>query len=380
MHQYQKLLYTSNLGVERELQQVRAYLLQEKYSIMQTIRRGTTRSRSRLGEVLQTNYRMLGYQPQAAHDALFHSFHQYYNLNLSQSLANQSSSMGVTEEMNSILKQMMGYMMNAWDPLSMWEDILVWRANVIMEYLRKLPPDAPHCVFTPSLCYVMLARAARYQNLPEVAQEYLNMTSGEASTLEGLDKWKERVNILLDLNCCDASVFSELEHFQLDTLKEPQKSSIHFIKGLYYQKEHKPEEAIGYFNRAIQTDAKNSKAWEAWTSILYSSWCERRDYNEAQRCINCCVKYLALNVDTYKVMPKLLHVIFTCLESQVPSSNLSAPRIRTPSGWPSGPVTMVSRLNMWHLCTYARPPASNMILARPVGQRCAWQAVSSIPE
>ena len=323
--QYQKLLYTSNLGVERELQQVRAYLLQEKYSIMQTIRRGTTRSRSRLGEVLQTNYRMLGYQPQAAHDALFHSFHQYYNLNLSQSLANQSSSMGVTEEMNSILKQMMGYMMNAWDPLSMWEDILVWRANVIMEYLRKLPPDAPHCVFTPSLCYVMLARAARYQNLPEVAQEYLNMTSGEASTLEGLDKWKERVNILLDLNCCDASVFSELEHFQLDTLKEPQKSSIHFIKGLYYQKEHKPEEAIGYFNRAIQTDAKNSKAWEAWTSILYSSWCERRDYNEAQRCINCCVKYLALNVDTYKVMPKLLHVIFTCLESQVPSSNLSAP-------------------------------------------------------
>ena len=46
------------------------------------------------------------------------------------------------------------------------------------------------------------------------------------------------------------------------------------------------------------------------------------------------VKYLALNVDTYKVMPKLLHVIFTCLERRSRSWGRFAVR-RTATTTPS---------------------------------------------
>ena len=214
---------------------------------------------------------MLGYQPQSQHDSLFHNTYQYYNITLSQALMSQSATLGITDEVNSILKQMMSYVMNPWDPLSLCEDILIWRYNLLTEFIRKIPPEAPHGTLTPSLCYVMLARAARYQGLPDIAQEYLNMLPADSpSLLENLDKWKERANILLDLNCCDAGIFAELERFQLDTLKEPQKSSIHYIKGVYFQKEQKLDDAIAYFNRAVQADLKNTKAWEAWASISYT--------------------------------------------------------------------------------------------------------------
>lgn len=192
--------------------------------------------------------------------------------------------MGVTEEMNSILKQMMGYMMNAWDPLSMWEDILVWRANVIMEYLRKLPPDAPHCVFTPSLCYVMLARAARYQNLPEVAQEYLNMTSGRGvhaggtRQVEGARKHPSRPELLRRLGVLGAGALPAGHAEGAAEVVHPLHQGPLLPEGAQTRGGHRVLQPRNPDGRQEQ------QGWEAWTSILYSSWCERRDYNEAQRC------------------------------------------------------------------------------------------------
>ena len=150
------------------------------------------------------------------------------------------------------------------------------------------------------------------------------------SLLENLDKWKERANILLDMNCCDASVFAELERFQLDSLKEPQKSSIHYIKGVFFQKEQKLDDAITCFNRAVQVDLKNTKAWEAWATISYSRWCERGEVAEAKQCVNCCANYLAVNVDVYKVMPKLFHIILTCLDNQVITTHVATAIKRIP--------------------------------------------------
>lgn len=161
--QYPTLFQNSSLSVEKDLQRIRSQLLLDKFYIIQAIRRGATRYRTRLSDLLQESYRMLGYQPQSQHDGLFHNAYQYYNITLSQALMNQSASLGITDEVNGILKQMMSYIMNPWDPLSLCEDILIWRYNLLTEFIRKIPAEAPHGNLTPSLCYVMLARAARYQ-------------------------------------------------------------------------------------------------------------------------------------------------------------------------------------------------------------------------
>lgn len=330
--QYPTLFQNSSLSVEKDLQRIRSQLLLDKFYIIQAIRRGATRYRTRLSDLLQESYRMLGYQPQSQHDGLFHNAYQYYNITLSQALMNQSASLGITDEVNGILKQMMSYIMNPWDPLSLCEDILIWRYNLLTEFIRKIPAEAPHGNLTPSLCYVMLARAARYQGLPDIAQEYLNMLPTDSpSLLENLDKWKERANILLDMNCCDASVILlNWSVFQLDSLKEPQKSSIHYIKGVFFQKEQKLDDAITCFNRAVQVDLKNTKAWEAWATISYSRWCERGEVAEAKQCVNCCANYLAVNVDVYKVMPKLFHIILTCLDNQVITTHVATAIKRIP--------------------------------------------------
>ena len=104
----------------------------------------------------------------------------------------------------------------------------------------------------------MLSRSARALQLPEVAAEYLNSIPAEpTSVIESLDKWKEKVLVMLDLGLHDASVLTELDHLQLDSLSEMQRSALFYLKGLYCAKEKRFDDAMGFLMRAVKDDMKN---------------------------------------------------------------------------------------------------------------------------
>lgn len=307
--------------VERDLSQARVQLLQDKYNIIQSIR-GNSRVRTRLGDIIQSTYRVLPYQPTSQHDRVFHYMCQNYNLSLTQQLM---ASRGSNEDLSNINKQMMSWMMNSWDPLSLCEDIAIWRANVLTELSRRLSSETSPRPITPSFCYILLSRTARYQGMYNTAQEYLNQLPSESSSvLESIDKWKERAYIQLDMDNCDGTIFNELERFQLDALRDNQKSSIYFMKGRYYQKSHNVEEAINHYMRAVHMESKNNKVWEAWSSITYTRWCERNEINDARQCLTCCVNCLVSNYEVYKVMPRLLHIISSTLDNTAFSQVITA--------------------------------------------------------
>ena len=56
--QYPTLFQNSSLSVEKDLQRIRSQLLLDKFYIIQAIRRGATRYRTRLSDLLQESYRM----------------------------------------------------------------------------------------------------------------------------------------------------------------------------------------------------------------------------------------------------------------------------------------------------------------------------------
>ena len=336
---YPKLYVSSVLSVEGELMQPRAQLLFDKWSIIQCVQNGSSKYRSHLSELLMKNYRAMGYQPLMAYDSLLHLLYQNNDITFSTLLVGCNPQKGFTNEVNSLLKSFNSYTMNSWDPLSMCEDILIWRGNLYTQFCQHVPPELPRSFISPYYYQIMLSRAARTLQLPEVAAEYLNSIPAEStSMMESLDKWKEKVLVMLDLGMHDASVLTELDHLQLDSMSEMQKSVLFYLKGLYCAKEKRFDDAVGFLMRAVKDDMKNDgknevkypKAWECWGSLLYQRWKERGDVNDAKQCITGCAQQLLGSHEITKGMSRFLHIAFTLCEVPAIASTVSSIVLRIP--------------------------------------------------
>ena len=312
---YPKLYLSSVLSVEGDLAKPRAQLLYDKWSIIQCIQNGSIKYRSHLSEILIKNYRALPYQPVLEYDHLLHLLYQNNDITFSTLLMSCNPQKGFTNEVISILKPFNSYTMNNWDPLSMCEDILIWRSNLFSQFCQRVPADLPRSPISPHFYQIMLSRAARYLGLPEVAVEYLSSMPDSTSVLESLDKWKEKVMVMIDLGIHDPSVLTELDHYQLDSLTEGQKSTLFYTKGVYCSKEKRYDDAINFFMRAVKddnkSDSKNAKAWDGWGGLLYQRWKERGDINDAKQCLLCCCQQLISNNEMAKAMSRFVHIAFT---------------------------------------------------------------------
>ena len=305
---YPRLFNNSPVIMEKDLMKPRPQLLLDRYMIIQSFSEGQ-KYHSNLNELLLLCYRKLPLQPINAYDTLLHYIHQASDINNSCLLLSCNPVHGVGDDANQYLKLLNSYLMNNWDPLSKSEDLLIWKYIVYSHFIHNIPSDKANYSST-QFYQLRLSRCARYLDLPEISVDYLTSITYEPTSIyDFLDRWRERVIVAIELGC-DTSIFNEIDRYQLDSLKDTQKATINYVKGLYYMKDPtKLDEAITCFNHAV-TDTKNIKAWDSWGKICYDRWKERGEVNDAKQCLHCCISQLRGNGEIFQVMARFFHIVF----------------------------------------------------------------------
>ena len=312
---YPVLLINDQILTERDLSSLRYALVSERYWIRCLFVNPSTPHQSRLRDAVMSGYRALPSQPGDYYDGILHAANQLNELSVSmqcvRGLKTQKKSLvGLTKVFSEVT-------MNSWDPLALWEDILVWRETLCKELAKQLgEPIAPY--MNPAYPALLLSRAARSQGLPEVALEYLAPYVGDASSpMYVFEKWKERAMISMDLGQHEPGIFTELERMKMDSLNSTQMSSCQYIRGLYATKESHWEDAAAYFSKSVYSNKKYYKAWESWSGLLYKQWLRRQDVKDASQFINCCFQMLALRPEGMQIVPSFLHVLFAHLDCKM---------------------------------------------------------------
>ena len=297
------------------------HIAHDRFLIMNSIRNNSTNpvSLGTLREVILANYRTLPVQPSNQYDGVLHAANQYHEFAMSVRFM-QIRIPGKENDLPNVIKMYTECMMNTWDPLSMWEDILLWRANLCLKMAEAGSNDMNSPYITPVYPIILISRAARQQNLPEIALEYLNsfptqkpggsqenlMPSSVSSICE-FERWKERQHISLNCGIQDISAFAELK---IDQLNDSQKASCQYLRGLFAQKESRVDDAIAYFYNSIQSSRRYWRPWEALTQIFFSQWKRTNDVKYVQQILNCCFQLLLTRIDNIKIIPQLLQVLF----------------------------------------------------------------------
>ena len=313
--QYPKLLTNNPIQTERDLSTLRYAVIAERLWILRSIREPALAHQSRLRELILAAYRTLPVQPINHYDSILHLANQLNELAVSAQFVQWRLSSKETD-ISVVIKTFSDCLMNPWDPLSLWEDILIWRANLCTEVMKQGMREITSPSLTATYPTLLIARGARLQGLPEVALEYLiPLFSDTSNTYGEFDKWKEQAQISLDMNQHDPIIFTELDKLKVESLKDVQKAACQYIRGLYAVKEHQYEEAAAYFNNSVQTNPKYYKVWEAWSNLVYNQWEQKGDLRDAQQFLNCCFQLLAIKPDGTKVIPRFLVVLFATLDN-----------------------------------------------------------------
>lgn len=283
--------------------------------MLRSIREPSLVHQSRLRELILATYRTLPVQPINHYDIVLHAANQLNELTASAQFV-QGRLSSKEADLSVVIKTFSDCLMNPWDPLSLWEDILIWRANLCTEVMKQGVREITSPSLTVTYPTLLIARGARLQGLPEVSLEYLLPILNDVSSSFGeFDKWKEQAQISLDLDQHDPSIFTELDKLKVESLKDVQKAACQYIRGLYALKEHQNEEAIAYFNKSVQTNPKYYKVWEAWSQIVFDQWQQKGDLKDAQQFLNCCFQLLAIKPDGTKVIPRFLLVLFATIDN-----------------------------------------------------------------
>ena len=280
-----------------------------------------------------SGYRSLPIQPGNYYDGILHTANQLNELSVSmqcvRGLKAQKKSLG------GLMKVFSESTLNSWDPLSLWEDILVWRETLSKDLMKQFGSEAVAPCMNPVYPALLLSRAARSQGLPEVALEYLAPYVNDASSpMYVFEKWKERAMISMDLNQHDPGIFTELERMKMDSLNNSQMSSCQYIRGLYAMKESHWDDAVTYFSKSVHTNKKYYKAWESWSGLIYKQWLRRHDVKDAGQFVNCCFQMLALRPEGMQIVPSFIHVLFSHLDCKMIVSTVAKDMpVISPSVW-----------------------------------------------
>ena len=281
-----------------------------------------------LADMVLRSYKVLPHQPVNQHDLLFHANCLQFDLGMTYNFVKQTPAKGFTDNLRITLKNLMINTLNPWDPLRMCEEVMNWRSSFITQFDQRIPPDMPHCPIPLSSWSLLLSRAARAQNLPEIAYQYIMSQPPDSSTrYDSFETWAEKVWVSLDLNTLDGQMFKEPEVSQLENLKDSQLETFNYLKGLYFQKNRNISEAINCFNRA----SKGIKVWESFSSIFYQRWKEHGESNDANQCIKSCIRQLCQSSDVTKPMMRLLHIVLFSFDNQTVSTSAlsSLPQVPT---------------------------------------------------
>ena len=302
------------------------HIAHDRFLIMNSLRSNNANpvSLGTLREVILSHYRTLPVQPSNQYDGVLHAANQFHEFNLSVRFM-QTRIPGKENDLPNIIKMYTECTMNTWDPLSMWEDILLWRANLCRKMAEAGCNDMNSPYITPVYPIILITRAARQHNFPEIALGYLNsvpaqdpassqgnfMPSSVSSICE-FERWKERQHIALNCGTQDISAFAELK---IDQLNDSQKASCQYLRGLFAQKESRVDDAIAYFYNSIQSNRRYWRPWEALTQIFFSQWKRTNDVKYVQQFISCCFQLLLTHIDKIKIIPQLLQVLFAVAEN-----------------------------------------------------------------
>ena len=162
---YPVLLINDQILTERDLSSLRYALVSERYWIRCLLVNPSTPHQSRLRDAVMSGYRALPSQPGDYYDGILHAANQLNELSVSmqcvRGLKTQKKSLvGLTKVFSEVT-------MNSWDPLALWEDILVWRETLCKELAKQLgEPIAPY--MNPAYPALLLSRAARSQSVSPV--------------------------------------------------------------------------------------------------------------------------------------------------------------------------------------------------------------------
>lgn len=308
---YPRLFNNFSLFAEKDLMKPQTYLLSDRYNILHP-----GKTHPFLSDVLLPIYRKQNIQPIAGYDSILQYIHQANDLNVSRLLLACNTTRGLSEDANHYLKLLNSYMINPWDPLSIQEDLIIWKYNVYCHFLKRIPAEN-RTFLSPQIYQLRLSRSARLLGLPEVSVDYLTSMTPESTLVFDTEKWRERVLVAIELGCHDVSILNDIEHLQYESLKENQKTSIQYTKGCFYMKEAtKQEDAIKCFNAALSVDAKNMQAIEKLGKIYYDRWKDHGDYNDACQCLKCCYNQIRATTDLFQVMVRFFHIVFYSLDNQ----------------------------------------------------------------
>ena len=271
-----------------------------------------------LTDMVLRSYKVLPHQPVNQHDLLFHANCLQFDLGMTYHFVKQGPVKGFTDNLRMPLKNLTINTLNPWDPLRMCEEVMNWRSSFITQFDQRIPPDMPHCPIPLSSWSLLLSRAARAQNLPEIAYQYImSQPPDSSSRYDSFETWAEKVWVSLDLNTLDGQIFKDPEVSQPENLKDSQLETLNYLKGLYFQKNRNISEAINCFNRA----SKGLKVWESFSSIFYQRWKEHGESNDANQCIKSCIHQLCQSSDVTKPMMRLLHIVLFSFENQTISTS-----------------------------------------------------------
>ena len=308
---YKRLFTNYSFIAENDLRKPQTFLLLNRYDIF-----SPDKSHPSLSGVLLPIYRKQMIQPIVGYDSILQYIHQANDLNVSRLFLACNTTRGINDDAKHYLQLLNSYNVNSWDPLSIQEDLIIWKYYVYCYFFNRIPAENRN-ILSPQVYQLQLSRSARHLGLPEVSVDYLSLIKPDSSHVLEIEKWKERVLVSIELGCHDVSILNEIEQLQYESLKDNQKATIQYTKGCFYMKEaSKQDDAIKCFNVALTSDARNMKTIEKLGKLYYDRWKDHGDINDACQCLKCCYNQIRATTDLYQVMVRFFHIIFYSLDNQ----------------------------------------------------------------
>lgn len=217
---------------------------------------------------------------------------------------------------------------NICDDISIWSDLVAWRQNVFNAINKTYIPlinstnQAGAAAGTTNTygyrgyhetAWIInrFAHVARKHGLLDVCANSLNKiyTLPNIEISEAFLKLREQARCHYQKPGELAQGLEVINNTNLMYFSTPQKAEFYMLKGMFYERLERYQEAENAYNRAAQLDMHQPKAWAAWGKYWDRMFTARNDMHAAGNAVNCYLQAAGL-FKNRKARPLLMRVLW----------------------------------------------------------------------
>lgn len=298
---------STNIVAYQDLSHFSSGLISDRSYLMRLLYEKIPPRRLAVNDIVIKHYRMQNYQPINEMDTVLHEITLQFDMNISLKFIANYKTMTDTA-ISLLLRSWSDCVMNEWDNLSKWEDLLIWRADICSRLKELSDKDIPIARLYPSFHYLILAKQAHKLGYQQIAAEYLNQINTDTNQYGNFECLMEKTRLVLDLKL-HSPFFNQIDTVNINTLKPSQLSQFHYIKGMIAFNRGNKDDALGLWKLAFQKDEKNTEVLEKLASYYYDLMMKHKDKENAKLTLEYALQQLCLQSNVPEAMIRYLSAV-----------------------------------------------------------------------